>query len=135
MCIRDSVEAAAGIEEARRAERFRPLDVDDGEPLRPRRHVRVGPYEVEIARVGDRGLAAGRPRPVPQVIASIPTRGPALKVAEGYKRDRPNDESGNQIGISNRLGARPFNQSELVRFYLKNNELFTVENLTPRVKK
>jgi len=90
---------------------------------------------VRLIDTGTPGYLGWSPQPVPEVIATIRTRGPALKVAEGYKRDRPNDESGNQIGISNRLGARPFNQSELVRFYLKNNELFTVENLTPRVKK
>jgi hypothetical protein len=90
---------------------------------------------VRLIDTGTPGYLGWSPQPVPEVIATIKTRGPALSVAEGYKRDRPNDESGNQIGISNRLGARPFNQSELARFYLKNNELFTVENLTPRVKK
>jgi hypothetical protein len=90
---------------------------------------------VRLIDTGTPGYLGWSPAPVPQLIASMPTRGPALKVAEGYKRDRPNDESGNQIGISNRLGARPFNQSELARFYLKNNELYTVENSTPRVKR
>jgi len=73
--------------------------------------------------------------PVPELIAWLATAGPALGIAEGYKRDRPNDESGNQIGISNRLGGRPFNSGELERFYLKNNELYTVESTTPRIKR
>jgi hypothetical protein len=90
---------------------------------------------VRLIDTGTPGYLGWSPQPVPEVIATIKTRGPALSVAEGYKRDRPNDESGNQIGISNRLGARPFNQGELARFYLRNNELFTVENLTPRVRK
>ena len=89
---------------------------------------------IRLIDTGTPGFLGWSPAPAPELIASMATRGPALKVAEGYQRDRPNDESGNQIGISNRLGARPFNQSELVRFYLKNNELFTVENQTPRVK-
>jgi hypothetical protein len=90
---------------------------------------------VRLIDTGTPGYLGWSPVPVPEVVASIRTRGPALMVAEGYKRDRPNDESGNQIGISNRLGARPFNQSEIARFYLKNNELFTVESQTPRVKR
>ena len=89
---------------------------------------------VRLSDTGTPGYLGWSPRPVPEVIAWIPTRGPALRVAEGYLRDRPNDESGNQIGIGNRLGARPFNATEIARFYLKNNELFTVENSTPRIK-
>ena len=72
---------------------------------------------------------------MPEMIAWMPTWGPAVSIAEGYHRDRPNDESGNQIGISNRLGGRPFNAGELERFYLKNNELYTVESTTPRIKR
>ncbi len=101
-------------------------------------YVADGKNGLKVVRLIDTdtpGYLGWSPVPVPQVIASMSTRGPALKVAEGYKRDRPNDESGNQIGISNRLGARPFNQAELMRFYLKNNELFTVENQTPRIKR
>jgi len=90
---------------------------------------------VRLIDTGTPGYLGWSPPPVPEVIAWIPTKGVAVSVAEGYKRDRPNDESGNQIGISNRLGARPFNASEIARFYLKNNELYTVENQTPRVKK
>ncbi|HYE90119.1 MAG TPA: hypothetical protein VEA38_03820, partial [Terriglobales bacterium] len=90
---------------------------------------------VRLIDTGTPGYLGWSPPPVPELIAWIPTKGAAVSVAEGYKRDRPNDESGNQIGISNRLGARPFNASEMARFYLKNNELYTVENQTPRVKK
>ena len=89
---------------------------------------------VRLIDTGTPGYLGWSPRPVPEVIAWIPTRGSAISVAEGYKRDRPNDESGNQIGISNRLGARPFNAQEIAKFYLKNNEIYTVENQTPRPK-
>lgn len=81
------------------------------------------------------GYLGWSPAPTPELIAWFPTSGPALSVAEGYKRDRPNDENGNQIGISNRLGARPFNANDLARFLKRNNELITVENSTPRVKR
>jgi hypothetical protein len=75
------------------------------------------------------------PAPMPELIASVKTAGPALSVAEGYKRDRAVDESGNQIGISNRLGAHPFNAKDLDRVLKRNRELITVENSTPRVRR
>jgi hypothetical protein len=81
------------------------------------------------------GYMGWTPAPEPELIATHPTSGRAVHVAEGYKRDRPNDESGNQIGISNRLGARPFNAAELARFLTRNNELLTVENSTPRIQR
>jgi hypothetical protein len=96
---------------------------------------RNGLKVVRLIDTGTPGYHGWSPTPVPELVAWIPTRGPAVRIAEGYKRDRPNDESGNQIGISNRLGARPFNASELARFYLKNNELFTVENSTSRIQR
>ena len=47
------------------------------------------------------------PRPVPQLVATYPTKGPALAVGEGTSRDRVVDESGNQIGVMGRLGSQP----------------------------
>jgi hypothetical protein len=81
------------------------------------------------------GFYGWAPAPEPELIASFPTSGPALGVADGYKRDRPNDENGNQIGISNRLGSRPFNADDLNRMVKRNNELITVESSTPRIKR
>ncbi len=81
------------------------------------------------------GYLGWSPAPTPELIASFQTSGPALSIAEGYKRGRPTDESGNQIGISNRLGARPFNADDLSRLLKRNNELFRVENSTSRVKR
>ena len=79
------------------------------------------------------GYLGWSPAPQPELIASFPTAGPALRVAEGYRRDRPTDESGNQIGIGNRLGSRPFNALDLERFLTRNKELIRVENTTPRL--
>ena len=73
--------------------------------------------------------------PQPELIAGLPTSGPALAIAEGYRRDRAGDESGNQIGVGNRLGSRPFNAADLERFLKRNNELINVENSTPRIKR
>jgi hypothetical protein len=90
---------------------------------------------VKLMDTSTPGYLGWTPAPTPELIASLRTSGRALRVAEGYKRDRPTDESGNQIGISNRLGARPFNAEDLDRMLRRRNELITVENSTPRIKR
>ena len=55
------------------------------------------------------------PRPEPQLIASFKTRGEALAVSKPLDRDRATDESGNQIAVFGRRGARPFNFDEIQR--------------------
>jgi hypothetical protein len=55
------------------------------------------------------------PRPAPVVIASFKTKGEALAVSKGLDRDRAVDESGNQIAVFGRRGARPFRYDELTR--------------------
>ena len=96
---------------------------------------RNGLRVVKLIDTGTPGYLGWSPAPRPELIASFPTAGPALRVAEGYKRDRATDESGNQIGISNRLGSRPFNAVDLERFLMRNKELIRVENTTPRLKR
>ena len=101
-------------------------------------YVADGKNGLKVVRLIDSttlGYLGWAPAPVPELIAGFPTSGPALRIAEGYKRDRATDESGNQIGISNRLGARPFNADDLARWLKRNNELIIVENSTPRVKR
>ena len=71
------------------------------------------------------------PRPTPKLIASYRTRGPALAVSKGIDRDRAVDESGNQLAVFGRRGARPFNRQEMERMYLKNGQLFTVSDDQP----
>jgi hypothetical protein len=66
------------------------------------------------------------PRPAPRVVAYYPTKGAALQVSEGYRRDRAVDESGNQIAVFGRRGARPFNLEEQRRMYLRDGKLYTV---------
>ena len=46
------------------------------------------------------------PRPVPSLIASYKTHGPALSVSKGLDRDRAVDESGNQVAVFGRRGGR-----------------------------
>lgn len=72
---------------------------------------------------GNQGFS---PPPAPRLIAYYATKGTAMQISEGYRRDRGVDESGNQIAIFGRRGARPFNFEELRRMYLKDGELFTV---------
>jgi len=36
------------------------------------------------------------------------------------------DESGNQVAVFGRRGARPLNQTETQRLYLRNGQLYTV---------
>src|SRR6185295_19217021 len=71
------------------------------------------------------------PRPTPKLIASYRTRGPALAVSKGIDRDRAVDESGNQLAVFGRRGARPFNHQEMERMYLKDQKVFTVGEEPP----
>jgi hypothetical protein len=66
------------------------------------------------------------PRPDPKLIATFHTTGPAVAVSKGLDRDRAVDESGNQLAVFGRRGARPFNLEELRRMYLLGGKLYTV---------
>jgi len=66
------------------------------------------------------------PRPVPHLISTYRTRGPALALSKGLDRDRAVDESGNQVSVFGRIGSRPFTLAEMQRLYLKNGQVYTV---------
>ena len=66
------------------------------------------------------------PRPRPKLIATARTNGPALAVSKGIDRDRAVDESGNQLAVFGRRGARPLNLQESQRLYLRDGKLYTV---------
>lgn len=70
------------------------------------------------------------PRPTPKLIATykIPHEGKALAVAKGLDRDRAVDESGNQVAVFGRVGARPLNFEEQRKLYLRNGRVWTVTN-------
>jgi hypothetical protein len=55
------------------------------------------------------------PRPQPQLIATYKTKGEALAVSKALDRDRAVDESGNQIAVFGRRGARPLTFAEVQR--------------------
>ncbi|MES2095170.1 MAG: hypothetical protein V4459_00280 [Pseudomonadota bacterium] len=58
------------------------------------------------------------PAPMPELIAWARTPSAALALSKGLDRDRAVDETGGQIAVFGRLGSRPFNRSEMERFFL-----------------
>ena len=71
------------------------------------------------------------PRPTPKLIATYRTTGPALAISKGIDRDRAVDESGNQLAVFGRRGARPFNRAEASNLYLRDGKLYTVPDDPP----
>jgi hypothetical protein len=74
------------------------------------------------------------PRPKPVLIATFKTKGPALAISKPLDRDRAVDESGNQISVFGRRGARPFNLDEMMRMLRTNDgrgDWFTVSDTPP----
>jgi hypothetical protein len=76
---------------------------------------------------GNQGFS---PRPTPCLIATykIPHGGQALAVGKGLDRDRAVDESGNQIGVFGRVGARPLNREEQQKLYLHSSKVWKVSD-------
>jgi hypothetical protein len=70
------------------------------------------------------------PRPTPELIATykIPHGGKALAVSKGLDRDRAVDESGNQIAVFGRVGARPLNAAEQRKLYLRCGRVWRVSD-------
>ena len=69
------------------------------------------------------------PRPEPQLIATFKTKSEALAISKALDRDRAADESGNQIAVFGRRGARPFTFAEIQRTLRTDEgrgEFFTV---------
>jgi hypothetical protein len=77
------------------------------------------------------GYTGFSPRPTPDLpghglIATYRTHGPAVAVSKGLDRDRAVDESGNQLCVFGRRGARPFTEEEARRLYLRDGAVWTV---------
>jgi hypothetical protein len=69
------------------------------------------------------------PAPRPELIAWRETRSPATALAKGLDRDRAVDETGGQIAVFGRIGARPFNLEEQRRLYLDaDGKVWTVRD-------
>ncbi len=63
------------------------------------------------------------PRPIPFLVATykLPKKGHALAISRGMDRDRAVDESGNQIAVFGRVGARPLSKEEADKMYKRQN--------------
>lgn len=63
------------------------------------------------------------PRPIPHLVAhyKLPKEGHALAISRGMDRDRAVDESGNQISVFGRLGARPLDKQEVSRMFRRRD--------------
>ena len=71
------------------------------------------------------------PRPEPRLIATFKTKGEAVSLSKGLDRDRGADESGNQIAVFGRRGARPFAFEDVMRMLRTNSgtgDFFTVSD-------
>ena len=79
----------------------------------------------------DPKFAGFSPQPMPKLIATYRGSGSALAVSRGIDRDRAVDETGNQLSVFGRRGARPFNKEELHGLYLQNGQLYTVTDDPP----
>jgi hypothetical protein len=71
------------------------------------------------------------PKPTPSLVARYPIHGGALMVSEGIDRDRAADESGNQIAVFGRRGARPLNRAEAEKLFMRSGKVYTVTNDPP----
>jgi hypothetical protein len=78
------------------------------------------------------GYMGFSPAPNPKLIATYPTRGPAIAVGRGLDRDRVVDESGNQTVVFGRRGSRPFTATEFDIFLRREGQLYHVEDVTMR---
>jgi hypothetical protein len=67
------------------------------------------------------------PHPTPRRIAQHSMQD-ALVVSEGIDRDRAVDESGNQLAVFGRRGARPFTKAEMEKLFLRDGHVYTVTN-------
>jgi len=71
------------------------------------------------------------PRPTPTLVATYKTHGPAVALSRGLDRDRAVDETGHQLGVFGRKGARPLNLTEQQRMYLRQGKLYAVDSTAP----
>ena len=77
------------------------------------------------------GLWGFSPPPEPELISTFRTKGEAVEISKGVDRDRAVDESGNQLAVFGRRGARPFHLDEMQRLYLRDGRLYTVTDRPP----
>jgi hypothetical protein len=89
-----------------------------------------GLHVVQLTSPETPGNYGFSPRPTPALIASfrLPLAGRALAISKGVDRDRAVDESGNQIGVFGRVGARPLNAEEQRKLFIHDNKIWKVSD-------
>jgi len=88
---------------------------------------------VQLVSANDTPGAYGfSPRPTPTLVATYRTRGPAIALSRGLDRDRAVDETGHQLSVFGRRGARPLSLVEQQRLYLRDGQPFTVTDEVPK---
>jgi hypothetical protein len=84
---------------------------------------------VQLTSPDTPGYDGFSPRPTPRLVGTFrPKEGEVLSVARGLDRDRAVDESGNQIGVFGRVGARPLNGPEQRKMYLYDGKPYVVSD-------
>jgi len=85
---------------------------------------------VQLTSPETHGYQGFSPKPEPELIATykLPKGGHAVSIAKGIDRDRAVDESGNQIAVFGRVGARPFNLDEQKKLYLRDGKVWKVSD-------
>jgi hypothetical protein len=85
---------------------------------------------VQLTSPDTPGSAGFSPRPTPVLIAThrIPKGGRALAISKGVDRDRAVDESGSQIAVFGRVGARPLSLAEQQKMYLRGGRVWKVSD-------
>jgi hypothetical protein len=85
---------------------------------------------VQLTSPDTPGNAGFSPRPTPYLIATypIPDGGHAYSVGRALDRDRAVDESGNQVGVFGRIGARPFSLAEQRKLFFRNKQVWRVSD-------
>src|SRR5262249_24073511 len=106
------------------------LGIPDGGEFAYRADGKNGMRVVQLTGPDTPGNDGFSPRPTPRLVATypIPHGGHALAVAKGLDRDRAVDESGNQLAVFGRVGARPLNLKEQQKLYLRHADVWKVSD-------
>jgi hypothetical protein len=75
------------------------------------------------------GYLGFSPRPTPRLVSVFNTHHAALAISEGIDRDRAVDDTGYQLSVFGRRGARPLNLVETRRMFMRNGELWRVPEI------
>src|SRR5579862_245773 len=93
-------------------------------------YVADGRNGLRVLQLTSPGMTPGHygfsPAPSPVLIATYPTRGPAVALSKPLDRDRAVDETGNQIAVFGRLGSRPFTYEELRKMFVRKGKVWAV---------